>query len=115
MPADSKIPYLPEPIAGLERLALNLWWRWDRRARLLLRSIDPAIWSATRHNPVATLRQVDPNRLAQLSRDKAFLAEYRAVLEGLDQALDVRGGWFRHAFPDLGDASIAYFCAEFGL
>ena len=111
----AKIPYLPEPIAGLERLALNLWWRWDRRARLLFRTIDPPTWSATRHNPVATLRMVDPNRLAQLSRDKEFLAEYRAVMAGLDHALDPGTGWFRQAFPELGDASVAYFCAEFGL
>jgi starch phosphorylase len=116
MPADStKIPYLPEPIAGLERLALNLWWRWDRRARALFRSIDPAIWSATRHNPVATLRMVDPNRLAQVSRDKEFLTEYAAVLGGLELALDAETGWFRRTFPDLGDACFAYFCAEFGL
>jgi starch phosphorylase len=116
MPADStKIPYLPEPIAGLERLALNLWWRWDRRARNLFRTIDPAIWSATRHNPVATLRMVDPNRLGHLSRDKKFLAEYWAVLGGLDQALDAETGWFRRTYPNLGDVSFAYFCAEFGL
>jgi len=116
MPADStKIPYLPEPIAGLERLSLNLWWRWDRRARALFRTIDPAIWSATRHNPVATLRMVDPNRLAQLSRDKKFLAEYWAVLGGLDHALDPETGWFRSTFTELGSACFAYFCAEFGL
>jgi starch phosphorylase len=116
MPADStKIPYLPEPIAGLERLALNLWWRWDRRARNLFRTIDPAIWSATRHNPVATLRMVDPNRLGHLSHDKKFLAEYWAVLGGLEQALDAETGWFRRTYPDLGEASFAYFCAEFGL
>ncbi|MGD2047768.1 MAG: DUF3417 domain-containing protein, partial [Gemmatimonadota bacterium] len=63
-PDSGKIPYLPEPISGLQRVALNLWWRWDRRARLLLRNVDPTTWSATRHNPVAMLRQVDPNRLA---------------------------------------------------
>jgi len=76
-PDSGKIPYLPEPIAGLERIALNLWWRWDRRARLLLRNIDPTLWSATRHNPVAMLRQVDPNRLAQLSRAKKYLPNTR--------------------------------------
>ncbi|HET9949116.1 MAG TPA: alpha-glucan family phosphorylase [Longimicrobiales bacterium] len=111
----SKIPYLPEPIAGLERLALNLWWRWDRRARMLLRSIDPAIWSATRHNPVALLRMVDPNRLAQLSRDETFLACYRDVMADLEHALDPGRGWFRERYPELTDACIAYFCAEFGL
>ena len=61
MPADStKIPFLPEPIEGLERLALNLWWRWDRRARNLFRTIDPEleetpalwneVWSSLRYD-----------------------------------------------------------------
>jgi len=116
MPTDTtKIPYLPEPIAGLERLALNLWWRWDRRARLLFKSVDPTIWSATRHNPVAMLRMVDPNRLAQLSRDKKFLADYATVMAGLDEALSPATGWFRERFPEQTNACIAYFCAEFGL
>jgi starch phosphorylase len=116
MPQDSsKIPYLPEPIAGLEPLALNLWWRWDRRARLLFRSIDPTNWSATRHNPVAMLRRVDPNRLAQLSRDKGFLAEYHTVMDEFGEALHSGRGWFRETFPDLDGECFAYFCAEFGL
>ena len=110
-----KIPYLPEPIAGLDRIALNLWWRWDRRARLLLRNLDPTIWSATRHNPVALLRQVHPNRLAHLSRDKAYLRDYETVLQGMDEALDPERGWYPETFPDLGNATVAYFCAEFGL
>ena len=50
-----KIPYLPERLTGLGKLSLNLWWRWNRRARLLLRSVDPVLWSSTRHNPVEML------------------------------------------------------------
>ncbi|MGD8281500.1 MAG: alpha-glucan family phosphorylase, partial [Gemmatimonadota bacterium] len=114
-PDSGKIPYLPEPISGLQRVALNLWWRWDRRARLLLRNVDPTTWSATRHNPVAMLRQVDPNRLAQLSRDKEYVAEYETVMKEMETALDPEQGWYPETFPDLGDASVAYFCAEFGL
>jgi len=116
MPAGpSKIPYLPERIAGLERLALNLWWRWDRRARMLFRTVDPVLWSATRHNPVAMLRKVDPNRLAQLAHENEFLAQYESVMAGLEATLDPTRGWFREVFPDVGDQCFAYFCAEFGL
>jgi starch phosphorylase len=114
-PDPGKIPYLPEPIAGLERLALNLWWRWDRRARLLLRNIDPTIWSATRHNPVALLRQVDPNRLAQLSRDKQYLTDYREVMQQLELEMDPGRGWYPSTYGELDGATVAYFCAEFGL
>ena len=114
-PDSGKIPYLPEPIAGLERLALNLWWRWDRRARLLLRNVDPTIWSATRHNPVALLRQVDPNRLAQLSRDKDYLADYREVMQAFEREMDPARGWYPSTYGELNGGTVAYFCAEFGL
>jgi starch phosphorylase len=114
-PDSGKIPYLPEPIAGLEPVALNLWWRWDRRARLLLRNIDPTFWSATRHNPVAMLRSVDPNRLAHLSRDSKYLEHYAEVMSERDRALDPGLGWYPETFPDLANATVAYFCAEFGL
>jgi glycogen phosphorylase len=64
---------------------------------------------------VAVLRRVDPNRLAQLSRDEAFLAEYATVMEELGRAIDPQQGWFEERFPELNGACFAYFCAEFGL
>lgn len=111
-----KIPYLPERIEGLERLALNLWWRWDRDARLLLRSIDPPIWSGTWHNPVALLRQVEPGRLAYLATNQEFLTNYDAVMEVFEKASTPQPDtWFAREHPELADTTIAYFCAEFGL
>ena len=116
MSASGKIHYLPERISGLSELALNLWWRWDRRARTLLKSIDPPLWSATRHNPVAMLRGVDPSRLAQLAQDREFVAAYDDVMEDFRAAAAAKGTWFRDAYPDLSpDHPVAYFCAEFGL
>jgi starch phosphorylase len=110
-----KIPYLPERIAGLERVALNLWWRWNRRARRLLKDVDRTLWGSTRHNPVSMLRQVDPNRLAHLARDPVFQARYDTVMAEMEEALAPGHGWYHDKFPDLGDRTIAYFCAEFGL
>jgi starch phosphorylase len=111
-----KIHYLPERIKGLSELALNLWWRWDRDARKLLRSVDPPMWSATRHNPVAMLRAVEPSRLAQLARDPDFVAAYDQVMEDFRATAAGEGTWFREAYPDLSSARpVAYFCAEFGL
>jgi starch phosphorylase len=115
MADNGKIPYLPGRIEGLADLALNLWWRWDRRARNLMRTIDPPLWSATRHNPVAMLRAVDPGRLAELSRDPAFLETYDRVMEDFRRVAAAEDGWFRESHPDLADRPVAYFCAEFGL
>lgn len=116
MPEAGKIHYLPERIHGLADLALNLWWRWDRQARTLFRTIDLPLWSATRHNPVALLRGVEPNRLAHLAQDRDFVALYDAVMADFRAAVAGEGTWFREAFPDLSlENPVAYFCAEFGL
>jgi starch phosphorylase len=45
------IPYLPARIEGLTHLAKNLWWSWNREARVLFQTIDPSLWGMTRHNP----------------------------------------------------------------
>jgi starch phosphorylase len=111
-----RIPYLPERLQELERLAYNLWWRWNRRARGMLQSIDPVLWSKTRHNPVAMLKRVSPHRLAHCASDPVFLkafdhtmAEFKAHLESTDT-------WFDHRHPDVNHGNpVAYFCAEFGL
>jgi starch phosphorylase len=113
-----KIPYLPERLHGLERIALNLWWRWDRHTRQLLRSIDPPLWSATLHNPVAMLRQVDPGRLAHLAQDETFLQAFDRSLADLDALLSGGESWFTRHAPEVEhdpDRPVAYFCAEFGL
>jgi starch phosphorylase len=115
MPGNGKILYLPERIEGLGELALNLWWRWDRRARTLMERVDPPLWSATRHNPVAMLRGVEPARLAHLAQDEEFLELYDAVMEDFARLDTGAGGWFKEHDPDIGDAPVAYFCAEFGL
>jgi len=110
-----KIPYVPERLEGLKRIALNLWWRWDRNTRLLLRTLDPVLWRATRHNPVEMLRRVDPARLARLAQDPEFTALYDRSLADLERFLDREGSWFQERFPELGERPVAYFCAEFGL
>jgi len=115
MGAKTKLPSLPTRIEGLADLAMNLWWRSDRRARDLLRRIDPALWRVTRSNPVAVLRSVDEDRWAQLARDPAFVRSYDAVMRDFRFAISESHGWFAERFPDLLDRPVAYFCAEFGL
>ncbi len=112
----NKIPYLPERLKGLERIALNLWWRWNRRARRMLKAVDPMLWSATRHNPVALLRRVTPGRIAHLSTDPDFLALYDSVMGEFEAMLAREDTWFATEHPDVSrDRPVAYFCAEFGL
>lgn len=111
-----RIPYLPERLQDLELLAFNLWWRWNRRARWMLRAIDPVLWSATRHNPVAMLRRVSPQRLAHCASDPEFLALYDATMAEFRAMKESTATWFSTLHPEVNHGNpVAYFCAEFGL
>src|SRR2546427_1595527 len=108
-------PALPERIAGLAAVASNLSWSWNRNARALFRSLDPALWRRTQHNPIELLRRVDPARLATCAADPAFLGLYDAVAAAAAQDATSAGTWFATSYPESVKRPIAYFCAEFGL
>jgi starch phosphorylase len=111
----TRIPYLPARIEGLSELAMNLWWSWSREARRLFRSIDPALWHLTRHNPLELLCRIDPERLAACASDSDFLRGYDEVLTRMRHEISSGDTWFRKAHPELDGRPVAYFCAEFGL
>ncbi len=108
---------LPERLAGLETLADNLLYSWDRRVRRVFRHIDNGLWDRCGHNPKILLRRVDQQRLDALASDPTFLEEleyalaayrtYRVHTDALHRAV-------RHQVTPDSDL-IAYFCAEFGL
>jgi starch phosphorylase len=103
---------LPPQIEGLRRLAFNLWWSWNPRARGLFSRIDGLSWSRYR-NPVEVLSQ--PIAWPELLDDPAFMAECTQVMAEFDRYM--AGGadsWFnrRHAAGFGGPT--AYFCAEYG-
>ena len=108
-------PNLPERIQGLTAVAVNLSWSWNRNARALFRSIDPALWHLTRHNPIELLRRVDPARLAACAADPEFLRLYDTVMTAAARDATATGTWFATAYPDFLKRPVAYFCAEFGL
>src|SRR5947209_4656699 len=108
-------PALAERIAGLAAVAANLSWSWNRNARALFRSLDPALWRRTQHNPIELLRRVAPERLAACAADPEFLPLYDVVAAAVAQDATSAGTWFATAYPELVKRPIAYFCAEFGL
>ena len=55
--------HIPSRIAGLQELASNLSWSWNREARALFAAIDDRLWLSTRHNPVIFLKRVSQERL----------------------------------------------------
>jgi starch phosphorylase len=112
----NRIPYLPERIEGLAIVTTNISWSWNRDARHLFQLIDDPLWHLTRHNPIAMLRRIDPQRLNDCARDPAFLALYDRVMAQFAVEDSRAGTWFATQFADLDPgAPVAYFCAEFGL
>lgn len=109
------VAYLPEAIHRISDVATNLYWAWSHPAREMFKRIDPTLWSRVRHDPLALLRGAEPARLAACARDPEFLALYRAALVELDRLGSRADTWFARSYPDLMEATIAYFCAEFGV
>jgi starch phosphorylase len=103
---------LPEPLAPLHELAMNLRWSWDGRTRDLFRWVDPAIWEVTGHDPVRLLGLVRRERLEALASDPAFMSYLGEVHTDLERYLRAPL-WFQNRPSDL--RAVAYFSPEFGI
>ena len=99
--------HLPEKLSCLERLSRNLWWCWNESAKALFKSIDPQIWHASGHNPLAVLDKVSLKRFRTLSEDEDFLGRMRLVMDEFDA--------YMAAKEERTNPSVAYFCMEYGL
>ncbi|HVM06873.1 MAG TPA: alpha-glucan family phosphorylase [Acidimicrobiales bacterium] len=106
-------PKLPDALAPLEELAMNLRWSWDEETRDLFRWVDPDQWEVTGHDPMRLLGLVRRERLDALAKDSAFLAFMREVHNDLQRYLTSER-WFQgRAESPL--RHIAYFSPEFGI
>jgi starch phosphorylase len=108
-------PPMPERLARLEELAIDLWWSWHREARGVFRHLDYTLWRATAHNPVRMLRTIPREKLEAAARDPEFVERYDRAIAALDDARAARNTWWASSFPHLNGQSIAYFSAEFAL
>jgi starch phosphorylase len=111
----STLSPLPERIARLEELALDLWWSWHLEARIVFRRLDYQLWRATAHNPARMLWLIPREKLEAAATDPEFLARYDRAIAALDDARAARNTWWSHRFPHLNGQIIAYFSAEFAL
>jgi starch phosphorylase len=123
---------LPQPLAPLHDLMLNLRWSWHPPTVELFESIDPAGWAASGGDPVAMLSSMRPAQLAALAANQDFLLRLDAAVA------DLRGytgepRWYQAASAEGSDAeggategtgageaeslprAIAYFSPEYGI
>jgi len=108
-------PLLPEPLAPLRGLMLNLRWSWHPETLDLFAAIDPDGWERAGRDPVPLLAEVPPERLASLAADRRFL---RRLGDAVDELREYVAGprWYQND-PELAGApaSVAYFSPEFGI
>ena len=106
-------PRLPEELAPLHDLAMNLRWSWDERTRDLFRWVDPDAWEVTVHDPVGLLGVVGLERLEALAADQAFMTFLTEVHDALGRYTE-RPRWFQGR-SESPLRSVAYFSPEFGI
>ena len=103
---------LPQPLAPLSDLVMNLRWSWHPESMDLFEAIDPELWESVQRDPLRLLGAVATERLEALSRDRRFL---RRLSDAHDDLTDYLSGprWYQ-GLTDV-PASIAYFSPEFGI
>lgn len=99
----------------LHELSMNVWWSWTPVVREVFESLDQTLWRQTHHNPVKLLQEVSPERLTGLSQDVIFTRKYEAAVKAYDEYMAKTDHWFGSNFPQVANAPIGYFSAEFGL
>jgi starch phosphorylase len=95
----------------LENVGHNLWWSWDHRFARVLSRIDDELWEHLRHNPVAFVRDVTPDRLEGAA--PAVIADLIAIEDSLERYLGDKRTWADRHCRGIATASIAYFSPEF--
>jgi len=105
---------LNEMVAGLNKLAHNLWWTWDQEAQNLFQELSPRGWQNLFHNAVAVLREVSDYELRVHLQEAGFQSHVRAVLRSFESYLNEKNTWGHKKAPELHKNPVAYFSAEFG-
>jgi starch phosphorylase len=105
---------LNEMVAGLNKLAHNLWWTWNQDAQDLFQELSPRAWQNLFHNAVAILREVSDYELRVHLQEAGFQAHARDVLRSFESYLNEKNTWGRKNAPELHKNPVAYFSAEFG-
>ena len=107
-------PRIPDQLQGMETLANDLFYSWDRAARGLYHRLDSQLWSNCSHNPKVFLRRLEQKKLDEATEDHVFMEEYSRVMSAYETYLS------KGIHPDIGKYldpekdKVAYFCAEFG-
>jgi glycogen phosphorylase len=112
---DRSVMQMPDAIAELQQLAMNLRWSWHAPTRELFERIDAGHWSSTDHNPIRLLVEVGRVRLDELAADASFVADVQAAAADLRAYLGSGETWYGRRHDVEPAHRVAYFSAEFGI
>jgi len=108
-------PRIPEEMAGIEEMANDLLYSWDRGVRGLFYRLDPQLWESCKHNPKVFLRRVSQKVLEEAADDHVFMEEFTRVQSVYRSYHEKPLHEHFNGHLEIGKDLIAYFCAEFGL
>ncbi|MGD9385484.1 MAG: alpha-glucan family phosphorylase, partial [Thioalkalispiraceae bacterium] len=108
-------PTIPETLSGLDVLAQDLLYSWDRGVRGLFYRLDPELWENCNHNPKVFLRRVAQSVLDEAADDHLFMEEYNRVISAYETYHKKVIHPIVEEHLDSSRDLVAYFCAEFGL
>ena len=89
-------PQIPEQLSGIEEMASDLLYSWDRGVRGLFYRLDPQLWESCNHNPKVFLRRISQERLEQAAEDHVFLEEFTIVGAGRARPELHHATWHMH-------------------
>jgi starch phosphorylase len=96
-------------------IAMNLHWAWQPEMQDLFRQLDPELWDATNHNPVAFLKQM-PEQEVERRGEEAYLNTRVLYLHRrLNEYMSSPGLLGGIPAGPLNKVPVAYFSAEFGI
>jgi glycogen phosphorylase len=113
---------LPDPLAQLGELVMNLRWSWHPETRDLFASVDHQVWEGVEHDPMRLLGAVSPERLAELAADDEFLGRLHEAHAHLQRYVS-EPRWYQRLQGERANgertdpmpSAIAYFSPEYGI
>ncbi|ROQ20722.1 starch phosphorylase [Marinimicrobium koreense] len=104
---------LPEALAILRELSLDLYWSWNHDGDQLWQQLNPEVWEHTQ-NPVEVLQLTSDEQLQKIARDKNFLAALNTLTQARDAYL-TDTSWYQQHYANSALKGIAYLSMEYGL
>ena len=100
----------------LQAIARNLWWSWKPEVGNLFRDLDPVRWRQLGHNPIALLKEMTPEQVAERASEMVMYTRVNQAHRRLNDYLtDKTHTWGAREAGILGGKPVAYFSAEFGM